>query len=120
MSARFWRRTVTSDASQAWLAAHPGWDVVPDQNLDDDEETAELETEEAEKATEEGEKKEEEEGEGPSEPTVKTHAVDDEYKKAEGEANYYRCGRTAARVPSVPFCPLRPSSPGPGIGGRSP
>ena len=70
---------------QAWLAAHPGWDVVPDQNVDEEEEGAELEEDEAE----EGEKKEADAG-GPSEPAVKTHAVDDEYKKAEGEANYYR------------------------------
>ncbi|KAF0298430.1 ATP-dependent helicase brm [Amphibalanus amphitrite] len=71
---------------QAWLAAHPGWDVVPDQNLDDDEEAGEEGATEEEKAGEEGEK---DGGEGTSETTVKTHAVDDEYKKAEGEANYY-------------------------------
>ena len=77
---------------QAWLAAHPGWDVVPDQNLEEEEEG------EGEEGAEDAERTGEEPptGEG-SAPTVKTHAVDDEYKKAEGEANYYRYWADGAR-----------------------
>ena len=71
--------------------------MVPDQNIDDedDEEQMEMKEEgqEEEEAAAEGDKEKKEDGrEGPSEPTVKTHAVDDEYKKADGEANYYRYG----------------------------
>ena len=90
---------------QAWLEAHPGWDVVPDQTFEEAEEEEEEEEGEDDKTTEEGKAEgtaELTEGaEGSSKTTVK-HAVDDEYKKAEGEANYYRYGRPRPLLPCPP------------------
>ncbi|XP_037087593.1 ATP-dependent helicase brm-like [Pollicipes pollicipes] len=72
---------------QAWLDAHPGWVVAPDEYEDDPEE----EQQEQKQGQEHGQGQTvEPEAEGdPAATASKTRADDDEYKKAEGEANYY-------------------------------
>lgn len=74
---------------QTWLEAHPGWAVAPEEVVDEDSCSGDAHKLAKDDAGTDGDETADADAGGEPE-TAKTRTDDDEYKKAEGEANYYR------------------------------